>query len=660
MKKLLKTLVTFGVAGAMCVTAFGCGGNKQQTQQEKIYATYVAYAQAAGEEVLSYEDWLASIKGAKGDKGDKGDTGATGAAGKDGTNGTNGTDGKSAYRIWLEAGNTGSEQDFLNSLKGAKGDTGATGAAGADGAKGDKGDKGETGATGAQGEKGDQGETGAVGRIGFMVRTAEELNIVSKIDNTYIVLMNDITFNDEVVVIGADVVLDLGGHTINGIVRVAGENAYAVVKNGKVNSASGDGLRVYNGATLVVDDLDVIARECSLGVDSKGTLIVNSGTYTSTDNLVIMTNGSKDKGNNKITVNGGTFNGNIKSAGYIAGGVYVANDDEVTVNGGTFNIVNGVGILARSGKTTVKAGVEFNITSTEGGIAAGWVGDNKIIVPTGKAIVLDTISGYPGGAPTVTAEGYDVFTLEKTSVDSAESLASALENSTYVVLGGDIEVSDKIVVAKSLILDLGGHTITGTDAIRVAGKDAYVTVKNGNMVDAAGALGVYGGATLVAEGLNVKSVECCFAVNSNGTLVVNSGTYTSTDNLVIMTNGSEGLGNNKITVNGGTFNGSITSAGYIAGGIYVANNDEVTVNAGTFNIENGIGIMARSGKTTVKAGVKFNITSTEGGIAAGWVGDKKVQIPTGKEIVLDLVSDYPGGAPTVTADGHEVFTFTEA
>lgn len=29
-----------------------------------------------------------------------------------------GADGKSAYQIWLDNGNTGTEQDFLNSLKG--------------------------------------------------------------------------------------------------------------------------------------------------------------------------------------------------------------------------------------------------------------------------------------------------------------------------------------------------------------------------------------------------------------------------------------------------------------------------------------------------------------------------------------------------------------
>ena len=47
--------------------------------------------------------------------------------------GTNGADGKSAYQIWLDAGNTGTQADFLNAIKGAAGSAGAAGVAGANG-----------------------------------------------------------------------------------------------------------------------------------------------------------------------------------------------------------------------------------------------------------------------------------------------------------------------------------------------------------------------------------------------------------------------------------------------------------------------------------------------------------------------------------------------
>ena len=42
-------------------------------------------------------------------------------------NGTAGADGKSAYQVWLDAGNSGSEADFLEWLKGDKGDSGENG-----------------------------------------------------------------------------------------------------------------------------------------------------------------------------------------------------------------------------------------------------------------------------------------------------------------------------------------------------------------------------------------------------------------------------------------------------------------------------------------------------------------------------------------------------
>ena len=73
--------------------------------------------------------------GPKGSIGSTGPQGIQGSAGNDGTNGTNGVDGtngidgKSAYQSWLDAGNTGTETDFLNSLVGATGPQGVQGPA---------------------------------------------------------------------------------------------------------------------------------------------------------------------------------------------------------------------------------------------------------------------------------------------------------------------------------------------------------------------------------------------------------------------------------------------------------------------------------------------------------------------------------------------------
>ncbi|MCG7503129.1 hypothetical protein MHM83_14750, partial [Tenacibaculum sp. Mcav3-52] len=93
----------------------------------------------------------------------KGDTGAAG---------TNGVDGKSAYQVWLDAGNSGTEADFITSLKG---NTGAAGTNGVDGKSayqvwldaGNSGTetdfilslKGDTGAAGTNGTNGADGKS---------------------------------------------------------------------------------------------------------------------------------------------------------------------------------------------------------------------------------------------------------------------------------------------------------------------------------------------------------------------------------------------------------------------------------------------------------------------------------------------------------------------
>ena len=96
-------------------------------------------------------DFIASLRGEKGDigaqgsqgeqgaQGEPGSTGAQGPPGIAGQDGADGTDGKSAYEIWLEAGNTGSEAEFIAALKGEKGDPGETGPQGEQGEFGSAG-----------------------------------------------------------------------------------------------------------------------------------------------------------------------------------------------------------------------------------------------------------------------------------------------------------------------------------------------------------------------------------------------------------------------------------------------------------------------------------------------------------------------------------------
>ncbi|MBD3630503.1 hypothetical protein [Cyclobacterium sp.] len=127
------------------------------------------------------QDFINSLKGEKGDTGDPGPQGIQGEAGPVGPDGPQGpqgiqgiqgetgpegpqgplgpqgNDGLSAYEVWLDQGNTGTEADYLLAIKGDTGDTGP---------QGPQGIQGETGPEGPQGIQGVQGETGPAGPEG--------------------------------------------------------------------------------------------------------------------------------------------------------------------------------------------------------------------------------------------------------------------------------------------------------------------------------------------------------------------------------------------------------------------------------------------------------------------------------------------------------------
>ncbi len=98
MKKFLSVLI-------LCVICIGCAigfaacdnsADNRNQQILSVYNTYVAYAEESGETPLSYEEWLASIKG------EKGDTGATGAQGERGENGADGKDGRGIKTVYID------------------------------------------------------------------------------------------------------------------------------------------------------------------------------------------------------------------------------------------------------------------------------------------------------------------------------------------------------------------------------------------------------------------------------------------------------------------------------------------------------------------------------------------------------------------------------
>ena len=109
-----------------------------------------------------------------------------------GTPGTNGSDGASAYTVWLAAGNTGTETEFLTALIGQQGQQGVVGTTGTPGTDGTNGSDGAsayavwlaagntgteteflTALIGQQGQQGQQGESGPEGS-NALIKTVDE------------------------------------------------------------------------------------------------------------------------------------------------------------------------------------------------------------------------------------------------------------------------------------------------------------------------------------------------------------------------------------------------------------------------------------------------------------------------------------------------------
>lgn len=256
---------------------------------------------------------------------------------------------------------------------------------------------------------------GTVERLG-------ETNAVAKIGNTYYKTLADAVaaaqsgatvkllanINGQTVIpADKNIVLDLNGKTMTHTGTTLYNSGTLVVKDssadksGKIVSTGNVGIGVNHNSTTTIEYANIQAQEGAVitGYATGATITIEDGVFTALDNAVVAGNGNKTDKNtegtpervnaNKITINGGTFNGMIKTSGYVACGIYAPWKDNIVVNGGTFNITGGAGIVARGGIVVVNNG-EFNTT----GNATGKVGDSRVVVPC-SALVFDSAAKYP-------------------------------------------------------------------------------------------------------------------------------------------------------------------------------------------------------------------------------------------------------------------------
>lgn len=361
-------------------------------------------------------------------------------------------------------------------------------------------------------------------------------------------------------------------------------------------------------------------------------------------------------------------NTKITAAGSVGGIIGHAGANPATYHTFTNNTVTGctlhstddggwrVGVVvgtANVGEVTITGTKESNNTLTQTGKTAPEGQSNLYgrFVPngTGKLVIDDEVAFGTDYVAAVGTNGYKTV---------AAAVAEA--DGKTVTLLKDVTENVVIPAGKTVTLDLNGNKIQAPteptdkkyDAIDNAGtltvKDSK---KTGEIVSTRNSgIGVYANSKTTIDYANITGQEGAvggFKTTVGATVTINDGVFKGIDNAVVIFNGTDRTGaSNEITINGGTFVGTIQSAGYVACGIYAPWNDNITVNGGIFNITGGAGIVARAGNVTVKGG-EFRTTGT----AVGKVGDSRVVVPC-SALVFDSAAKYPA----LTADSKITVT----
>lgn len=363
-------------------------------------------------------------------------------------------------------------------------------------------------------------------------------------------------------------------------------------------------------AWIVLDHTftDATNNVTSVTINADEDLFVTKGTLDVTTSTI--TEGTKDR---KITLNLGEEGGNGLSfaAGEAFRGFFTLNPVDLSGKTLTFTATTNSGETVTLG-TFTKASA--NLTKN-------------------LAVRIQT----SGSAKVATVDGKEYSTL-------SAALAAASEGATISVVS-DVTMG-MLSIDKSVTIDLGGNTITSSSRpFVISGDGIEFNLKNGSVVaNGGGNWGVVLGANagkVVLTDCDITAQEGAIGLLAGTTgnkIEINGGVYIGLDNAVISGNGSARDGDpNQIIINGGTFNGKIQTSGYVACGIYAPWKDVITINGGEFNIENGVGVLCRSGQVYINGGT-FTTTDPNGEL--GKVGDSRVAVPC-QTVYVDKASQYP-------------------
>ena len=393
--------------------------------------------------------------------------------------------------------------------------------------------------------------------------------IANAVAGQTVTLITDVNTPEKTYVVSKNLTIDLNGKTVtgsgyDGVFQIDGANAKVLIENGNVVAVEQSGTAgkyamavwacaencelTLEGLTVTQDIAHTDDKQMDMIYTSKGTIIINSGSFTS--GTPAWTLNCKDAafkdGSAKIIVNGGTFTG-FDPCNNAAEGK------------GTSFVAEGVGVdYDENGSFTAKAGMVA-----------------QVLEATGSSV--------------------------KAFATLDEAFNAVIEGQTVRLLK---DLTEDVTINKNITLDLGGKTLTNTGAGKATvyvPKDVKATVKNGIVMGGASYYNIAVGTEAAPGGeLTLIGVTATAGndgssmIDNWGTLTIESGTYTGGLNVV------KSEPNAVLTITGGKFTLNSAVAWSYTG---------VILTYGTAKIEGGE--FVQNAKTPAKASPCVVITAKE-------------------------------------------------
>lgn len=262
---------------------------------------------------------------------------------------------------------------------------------------------------------------------------------------------------------------------------------------------------------------------------------------------------------------------------------------------------------------------------------------------------IDIITGFASNEETfreILKNGGEV----ELASDMSPTSTFDIRNDTTIVLNGQ-DIAGNVnaplfnVDGAKLVLK-GNGSVSNVRHLAVAVNGGEIVIDGGSYdTSYEGFKAIGQGSKLVMNKGSLLTSECALGVNEGAYLELNGGTVTTRDNMGIGTNGKAGQGNNTIVMNGGEIVASITTNGYEAIGVYIANNDNFTMNGGSIVANGGAGICMRAGNVVINNGsIEGKASENRPARSTGWIGDMKGDAGkmTQSGIIYHESANYPG------------------